>query len=148
MGKHALLCDSSCPDCLRSWDNRRLHSLLDWRLALTLFNLIDGGDGIEMNEWSQSIDAAVERFINNYSDIADSVLMSSAICGLPTIQTESKDACLILCNPLWAHSKYLNDFQAEALLEAQDSFARVLLFDIDSLLQNEVAAANFFRARR
>ncbi len=29
-------CDSSCPDCLRSYDNRRLHPYLDWRLALDL----------------------------------------------------------------------------------------------------------------
>lgn len=38
---HAI-CDSSCPDCLRSWDNRHLHSLLDWRLALDLAELALG----------------------------------------------------------------------------------------------------------
>lgn len=29
-------CSASCSDCLRSYDNRRLHGVLDWRLALDL----------------------------------------------------------------------------------------------------------------
>lgn len=35
-------CASSCPDCLRSYSNRRIHSLLDWRLALDYVDLILG----------------------------------------------------------------------------------------------------------
>ncbi len=38
-GRHGTECDSSCPDCLRSYDNRRLHPLLDWRLGLDLAEL-------------------------------------------------------------------------------------------------------------
>ena len=36
--KH-LACTASCPDCLRSYDNRRLHGALDWRLALDVAEL-------------------------------------------------------------------------------------------------------------
>ncbi len=33
-------CESSCPDCLRSYQNRRQHHMLDWRLALDFSDLI------------------------------------------------------------------------------------------------------------
>jgi DEAD/DEAH box helicase domain-containing protein len=38
-GAHGRECDSSCPDCLRSYDNRNLHPVLDWRLGLDLAEL-------------------------------------------------------------------------------------------------------------
>jgi len=41
-GRHGADCDSSCPDCLRSYDNRALHPLLDWRLGLDLAELAAG----------------------------------------------------------------------------------------------------------
>ena len=33
---HASACDTSCPDCLRSYSNLAYHSLLDWRLAIDM----------------------------------------------------------------------------------------------------------------
>ena len=39
---HARYCTVSCPDCLRSYDNRRLHGALDWRLALDMLDLAAG----------------------------------------------------------------------------------------------------------
>ena len=35
-------CESSCPDCLRSYDNRHLHPYLSWRLALDVAELLLG----------------------------------------------------------------------------------------------------------
>jgi len=37
-------CDSSCYRCLRDHSNAAYHPLLDWRLAVDLLNLGDGGD--------------------------------------------------------------------------------------------------------
>jgi DEAD/DEAH box helicase domain-containing protein len=37
---HRSRCDSACPDCLRSYDNRMLHPVLDWRLGLDLADVI------------------------------------------------------------------------------------------------------------
>ena len=39
---HRGRCDASCHDCLRSYDNRRLHVYLDWRLALDVAELAAG----------------------------------------------------------------------------------------------------------
>jgi hypothetical protein len=33
---HADVCDTSCPDCLRSYNNLAYHNLLDWRLAVDM----------------------------------------------------------------------------------------------------------------
>ena len=37
---HRSRCDSACPDCLRSYDNRMLHPVLDWRLGLDLADVV------------------------------------------------------------------------------------------------------------
>ena len=33
---HADACETSCPDCLRSYSNLAYHNLLDWRLAIDM----------------------------------------------------------------------------------------------------------------
>jgi DEAD/DEAH box helicase domain-containing protein len=142
-GDHALKCDSSCPDCLRSWDNRRLHGMLDWRLATTLFKLIEGGDGLDLQEWESSTKEVVSRFVENYSQPNGASLSSGVINGLHTVFNEAEGKCLILGNPLWAHTSYLNEYQVTTLLEAQNQFANIKMFDIDTLMQDEVVAANF-----
>jgi DEAD/DEAH box helicase domain-containing protein len=142
---HSGECDSSCPDCLRSWDNRRDHGLLDWRLATTMFRLISGDAEAADEVWSIPLESVRNRFIKDYAIDIGAELVKSNVAGLPTIQSVDKSACLILGNPLWAHINYLNEIQSEALLEAKESFRSVKLFDIDSLAQREVEAANFFR---
>lgn len=44
-------CASSCPDCLRTYSNRRIHFQLDWRLALDYADLVLGRD-LE-NRWKE-----------------------------------------------------------------------------------------------
>jgi DEAD/DEAH box helicase domain-containing protein len=36
---HSGVCDTSCPDCLRSYSNLTYHNLLDWRLAVDMATL-------------------------------------------------------------------------------------------------------------
>ena len=43
-------CASSCLDCLRSYDNRRLHGVLDWRLALDMLDLL-AGEPLRLSRW-------------------------------------------------------------------------------------------------
>lgn len=40
--KHAEQCDRSCYSCLRSYQNRRIHGMLDWRLGLDLLAMLAG----------------------------------------------------------------------------------------------------------
>jgi DEAD/DEAH box helicase domain-containing protein len=48
--EHGSECLSSCPDCLRSYDNRFAHSKLDWRLALDVLELVLGFEP-DMRRW-------------------------------------------------------------------------------------------------
>lgn len=45
-GDHLHSCDSSCYDCIRTYTNADLHSVLDWRLGLDLAHLAIKGDHI------------------------------------------------------------------------------------------------------
>jgi DEAD/DEAH box helicase domain-containing protein len=40
---HSRHCTALCPSCLQAYENRRLHHLLDWRLALDVFELAHEG---------------------------------------------------------------------------------------------------------
>lgn len=51
-------CASSCPDCLRSYSNRRIHALLDWRLALDYVDLVLGHE--LPNRWESEEKRLVE----------------------------------------------------------------------------------------
>lgn len=62
---HASECDSSCPDCLQSYDNRRLHSYLDWRLGLDLAT-VAADEQLPLHRWldraSDDVTAFAEAF--------------------------------------------------------------------------------------
>ncbi len=55
---HADACNTSCPDCLRSYSNLAYHSLLDWRLAIDMVSVstITDGAGIVLfdGHWKRS----------------------------------------------------------------------------------------------
>lgn len=40
--EHRIQCSSSCYKCLRNYENRRIHSELDWRLGVDLFEILKG----------------------------------------------------------------------------------------------------------
>src|SRR3546814_1948076 len=58
---HACACDTSCPDCLRSYSNLAYHNLLDWRLAIDMANLaLDANSAISLSSplWARVADLA------------------------------------------------------------------------------------------
>ena len=94
---HAQACDTSCPDCLRSYSNLAYHSVLDWRLAIDMAQLaLDAAAPITLASslWSRiaataSLTLAAAR--PGYS--------RAAIAGLPAV-TNGRDV-IILLHPLW-----------------------------------------------
>lgn len=90
---HADTCDRSCPDCLRSYENRPLHPLLDWRLGLDLAELAAG----------RPLDE--QRWIGEASTIARAVadsfdLRAGSVADLPTL-SDGGARTAILCHPMW-----------------------------------------------
>lgn len=65
--EHATTCSPSCPDCLRSYDNRSLHSLLSWRLALDVATLA-AGDELDPARWQQRGDTIAQAFVDGFRE--------------------------------------------------------------------------------
>jgi DEAD/DEAH box helicase domain-containing protein len=106
-------CGESCPDCLRSWDNRRLHGALDWRLALDVTALA-AGLPLPTHRWFGRADRTAELFVRAYGDALKCRVEEAG--DLLAIVREDDAAGVILGHPLWIHDeKFLNEVQAEAV---------------------------------
>lgn len=112
---HAHRCDKSCPDCLRNYSNRRLHRLLDWRLALDMAELFLGRP-LDTSRWLAASQEQAQKF--------------AELCRLTGVKADVRPAgdlwavvnaggkALILCHPLWHPREGLaTDAQINAKLD-------------------------------
>ncbi len=97
-GPHAADCTGSCPDCLRSYDNRWLHSALNWRLALDVAELALGNP-LDERRWLDGA-AALAR-----QTTTPSGLHCEAAAGLTALRSSGSGRWAILCHPLWPTEK-------------------------------------------
>jgi DEAD/DEAH box helicase domain-containing protein len=132
---HIERCDTSCPDCLRSYDNSRRHALLDWRLALDMMELSTGepltlSRSLPPNEtW---LEAAANALGGSTADRIEDV---------PAITREGR--CVLLVHPLWRMDEaYFTDEQAAAFAEAEDRFKSVSIADIRGFRRNPLSVWN------
>ena len=111
---HESNCDASCPDCLRSYDNRRIHSLLDWKLALDVSELALGLE-IEWDRWLRNSDSIAKIFIKGFNNVKLNI-EHKIIGGLSCLINRHKNIAVILSHPLWRnesqfwHPMQLNTF--------------------------------------
>lgn len=106
---HANTCDSSCPDCLRSYDNRRIHGYLDWRLGLDMIDLL-AGETLRLERWLDHGFTVADAFSKTFDEV--DVL---EIAGLPTLINRASKNAMFLGHPLWRSDPALfTDQQAEA----------------------------------
>jgi DEAD/DEAH box helicase domain-containing protein len=111
-GPSHLACDSSCPDCLRSYDNRHLHADLDWRLALDVAEL-SLGMPLSQNRWLSIGSAVADAYKETYSEALDGHCYVDEVAGLSTIL--SGGHAVLLCHPLWRlETEHLNGTQRQA----------------------------------
>lgn len=96
--QHSGQCDRSCPDCLRSYSNRRQHKLLDWRLALDMAELFLK-EPLDLSRWLSNSAQEAERFVSLCAS-ADTPVQMRNEEGLSAIVGPNKHA-LILSHPLW-----------------------------------------------
>jgi len=94
---HADACDTSCPDCLRSYSNLAYHNLLDWRLAVDMAGLaLDSlaAPSLTSPRWGRVADVAATTLAAarpGYGRVT--------LAGLPAI-TNGTDV-KIITHPLW-----------------------------------------------
>ncbi len=94
---HADACDTSCPDCLRSYSNLAYHNLLDWRLAIDMANLaLDASSVVSLLGplWMRVADLAASTLAAARPGFA-----RATFAGLPGLSNGS-DA-IIVTHPLW-----------------------------------------------
>lgn len=116
---HSDHCDGACPDCLRSWDNRRLHSYLDWRLALDIATIANG-ERLPTHRWFTRTEQLAERFTQAFPTLNARIETAGDLLAL--VRNDDQKA-VIFGHPLWIHAEdYFNETQAEAF----DHIASVL----------------------
>ncbi|NMM32869.1 MAG: DUF1998 domain-containing protein [Phycicoccus sp.] len=128
-GKHAV-CDSSCPDCLRSWDNRHVHALLDWRLALDIAELASGRPLTEGRWFAHSADQT-KKFADAYEGALEG-LQSVRVAGLDVIRVGGRSA--VVGHPLWRREEKLwNTVQRQAATDLRRASLDVNMTDVRQL---------------
>ena len=117
--RHRTSCMPSCPDCLRSWDNRRHHSALDWRLALDMLDLA-AGQPLALERW---FSLARHRGTQLQAQFPDLVSLSEH-AGVPVLlgRGDAAGRAVLLGHPLWwRDGHHMTEEQADAILELEDA---------------------------
>ena len=129
-GEQHSLCDSSCPDCLRSWDNRHIHALLDWRLALDVAELASGRQLTEERWFAVSADQA-DKFVRAYGGALGDATTTRA-AGLDVIRAGKR--ATVIGHPLWRREEKLwNSVQRQATAELRKAGLDVSMIDVRQL---------------
>jgi DEAD/DEAH box helicase domain-containing protein len=92
--EHRSSCDSSCPNCLRSYDNRHLHGQLDWRLALDVIETCVDGEP-NWDRWLSRAGVVARAFgVNNSIECFE-------IDGIWVLYSQEKQRAVVLSHPFW-----------------------------------------------
>jgi len=93
-------CTSSCPDCLRAWDNQQLHGALDWRLALDMIDLALPGGVLRPDRWFSQL----ERLRSMTSTLVpagyECISHPEVTFGRPAIEVPRAHLMIMLRHPL------------------------------------------------
>ncbi|MEV7528410.1 DEAD/DEAH box helicase [Agrococcus sediminis] len=105
-------CGSSCPDCLRSWDNRFEHPRLDWRLALDV-NDLALGRSLDHGRWHAYAESALSIFLDSWGESLDQLTVDRSD-GVYLLSTPGGAA--VIGHPLWSRrAGWRNDAQESAI---------------------------------
>jgi hypothetical protein len=94
---HSGVCDTSCPDCLRSYSNLAYHNLLDWRLAVDMAALaLDPNAQLSLGTptWARVAGVAATTLLS-----ARTGFNRITVAGLPAVTNGSE--VKIVTHPLW-----------------------------------------------
>lgn len=91
-------CSTSCPDCLRSWDNQRLHGVLDWRLAMDVLDLASGRK-LNLSRWFDRVDELRSSAENLYDGIRVEQVGPD---GASLLLLDDDKVGVLVGHPLWS----------------------------------------------
>ena len=128
--KHSKVCDSSCPDCLQSYDNHLLHHHLDWRLGLDLAE-VAAGRPLSVSRWLPLAHPAVVTFAGGFA------LTPISLGNLWGAKEERSGRVAFFGHPLWRlDTAYWVEDQviASELASLNHGASHVRAFDLYTLL--------------
>ncbi|WAC41069.1 DEAD/DEAH box helicase [Pedobacter sp. SL55] len=109
---HQEKCDDACYDCLKVFRNMNYHSLLDWRLGLSMLRVMNdstyvcGADGnfnfVELQNWSAFAKKLCDSFYSSfYSNSQTAEIVE--IKGMPIIKFGGKNKrnVIMIVHPFW-----------------------------------------------
>jgi DEAD/DEAH box helicase domain-containing protein len=136
--EHTSVCDSSCPDCLRSYDNHPLHPYLDWRLGLDLAE-VAAGRPLSLARWLPFGEPTVRAFAEGFA------LAPLRLGELSGAKGEESGRVAFFGHPLWRLDEpYWVEQQviASELARRDHQATDVRAFDLHTLLRfpQDVAA--------
>jgi DEAD/DEAH box helicase domain-containing protein len=130
---HASVCSMSCPDCMRSYDNRLLHSVLDWRLALDIADVASGRP-LETQRWLDRGHDLVKHFVAAFGEATS--LEPVDLKGVHGVIDRGRSRAAFFGHPLWRGDvRYFTEPQAEAdlLLRRDFGMSEIRAFDLLTL---------------
>jgi DEAD/DEAH box helicase domain-containing protein len=134
-------CSDSCPDCLRSYDNRRLHGALDWRLALDVSDLASGMT-LNSARWLDRSDFLARTFIRAFSAVDLQVARVEG--GLLAIFRSDRSRGVVIGHPLWRHDELnFNETQAVSYDSAVSELGIVEVAMTDTWVLQRIPAQVF-----
>ena len=139
---HKKICDSSCQDCLRNYNNRFIHSDLDWRLALDVAEIVLGIP-INKERWLSRAQDISEIFVKYCENIGNKVELHrfNSLFGLVK---EDHSYGIILGHPLWHTAEGLaQEEQKEALDALKGDFHMGISHDFVDIRQFYKEPAKF-----
>lgn len=126
-------CDSACPDCLASWDNRFMQSRLDWRLALDVAEMA-AGSVLNTGRWLARAEHEAERFLTAYHEALEQDVTIGRAGTLTILVSRSK--AVVLGHPLWRQGvDGWNDLQHEAHSVLSQEGNAAVMTDVRSLIR-------------
>lgn len=99
---HGSACTSSCPGCLRNYENRFNHWALDWRLGLDVVDLTLGRQ-LDPTHWADRSAALMQSFAEGYGRHIR--VEQAAAHGLPALVAPESGSAVVIGHPLWRHDE-------------------------------------------
>ena len=124
-------CDSSCANCLRTFQNISDHNDLDWRLALDMGDLITQ-NSLNTQRWKELMKDSASEFVETFKALGEgpSLEVDYFEGGVPVIYDRANRRSIGVSHPLW-HHKFPNVTQENIMIQLQDISEQMQLEWID-----------------
>ena len=161
---HAISCQESCYECLKTYENQYFHGLLDWRLALAYLRAFVqpkwscGLDGdfswAPLQDWPQQAEQAALLHLRLWDGDEEDLIRFQVRKGpelmafpLPK-QAQSGEAVVIVRHPLWLWGHEQGPLeQFKQVLHEQNPSRKVLCWDTFNLSRRPGRTYQWMRAQ-